>query len=175
MQQQVVGHGSAATAEPSNYATTGGRVTQPATTKGNHAAANYASLGVVTHPSALSNTEQAAQPGGALLNQTQQMAAGSKTGASGNILSPAGRLTVIDQIQNRPLMAATGTLNMMNEGIATYQSLTAELEQENSALEDLHMYFVAFYKRQRRIIEMADRKNSSTLEGNKKAAAKLQQ
>ena len=44
-------------------------------------------------------------------------------------------------------MAATGTLNMMNEGIATYQSLTAELEQENSALEDLHMYFVAFYKR----------------------------
>lgn len=36
---------------------------------------------------------------------------------------------------------------MMHEGLATYQSLTAELEQDKSALEDLHMYFVAFHKR----------------------------
>ena len=46
----------------------------------------------------------------------------------------------------------------------TYQSLTAELEQEKSALEDLHMFFVAFYKRQRRIIEMADRIKSTSIE-----------
>ena len=35
----------------------------------------------------------------------------------------------------------------------TYHSISAELEQENCALEDLHMFFVAFYKRQRKIIE----------------------
>ena len=44
-------------------------------------------------------------------------------------------------------MAGTGSQFMMHEGLATYQSLTAELEQDKSALEDLHMYFVAFYKR----------------------------
>ena len=42
----------------------------------------------------------------------------------------------------------------------TYQSLTAELDQEKSALEDLHMFFVAFYKRQRNIIERADAINN---------------
>ena len=35
----------------------------------------------------------------------------------------------------------------------TYHSISAELEGENSALEDLHMFFVAFYKRQRKITE----------------------
>jgi len=37
--------------------------------------------------------------------------------------------------------------------LMTYQSLSAELEQERSGLEDLHMFFVAFYKRQRQIVE----------------------
>ena len=55
---------------------------------------------------------------------------------------------------------------MMHEGLATYQSLTAELEQDKSALEDLHMYFVAFYKRQRRIIELADARRMTSVEQN---------
>ena len=75
-------------------------------------------------------------------------------------LSPAGRLTVLDQQANRlsghsqrnhGLQRTAGTTSQM-----TYQSLTAELEQENSNLEDLHMFFVAFYKRQRKIIERFD-------------------
>ena len=76
-------------------------------------------------------------------------------------LSPAGRLTVLEQQasrlsggpihRNHNLQRTAGTTSQM-----TYQSLTAELEQENSALEDLHMFFVAFYKRQRKIIERFD-------------------
>jgi len=37
-----------------------------------------------------------------------------------------------------------------------YSILTNELEQEN-ALEDMHMFFVAFHKRQKRIIEQAEK------------------
>lgn len=37
-----------------------------------------------------------------------------------------------------------------------YSILTNELEQENS-LEDMHMFFVAFHKRQKRIIEHAEK------------------
>ena len=71
-------------------------------------------------------------------------------------LSPAGRLTqqanrMSSQSKNR------NNLNMQRTAGAasqmTYHSISAELEQENSALEDLHMFFVAFYKRQRKIIE----------------------
>ena len=47
----------------------------------------------------------------------------------------------------------------VNAHFMTYQSLTAELDQENSALEDLHMFFVAFYKRQKKIIELAETHN----------------
>lgn len=39
----------------------------------------------------------------------------------------------------------------------TYQSLSAELDQERSGLEEMHMFFVAFYKRQRKIVEACDR------------------
>ena len=37
----------------------------------------------------------------------------------------------------------------------TYQSLTNELEHETS-LEDMHMFFVAFYRRQKKIIERSE-------------------
>ena len=38
----------------------------------------------------------------------------------------------------------------------TYQSLSAELEQEQSSLEDLHMFFVAFHRRRKQIIEQTE-------------------
>lgn len=41
-----------------------------------------------------------------------------------------------------------------------YQSLTNELETD-TALEDLHMFFVAFYQRQKRIIEMLEHKDKN--------------
>ena len=48
----------------------------------------------------------------------------------------------------------------------TYQSLSHELEQEKSSLEDLHMFFVAFYRRQRKIVEAADALERGAGEGD---------
>ena len=70
-------------------------------------------------------------------------------------LSPAGRLT--QQANRMSSQSKNRNINMQRTAGAasqmTYHSISAELEGENSALEDLHMFFVAFYKRQRKIIE----------------------
>ena len=80
------------------------------------------------------------------------------------VMSPTGRLTVLEQssnTQNRTkVMRSLPRPATVNAHFMTYQSLTAELDQEKSALEDLHMFFVAFYKRQRNIIERADAINN---------------
>ncbi len=73
-------------------------------------------------------------------------------------MSPAGRQTVLD-VHSVPNMVANSSLraaHQQNHYLMTYQSLSAELEQEKSGLEDMHMFFVAFYRRQRNIIENAD-------------------
>ena len=70
-----------------------------------------------------------------------------------SVVSPAGRLTAMENNHRYP---TTPVPAMIATQYMTYQSLTAELEQEQSALEDLHMFFVAFQQRKRKIIEQCD-------------------
>ena len=57
-----------------------------------------------------------------------------------------------------PQLGGTNSLKQaqLSSGLITYHSLSAELEQEKSGLEEMHMFFVAFHRRQRQIIEACD-------------------
>ena len=82
---------------------------------------------------------------GPQMNKTQDIA-NDQNDTKESQYHPAGRLTMIHQTQSHQ--------------ITHYQSLTNELEQE-TALEDMHMFFVAFYRRRKKIIEESELKIKS--------------
>ena len=69
-------------------------------------------------------------------------------------------LPIDKQLQNKQYssLGAKGDMRTLKtqQAMLNYSILTAELEQEQCDLEDLHMFFVAFNRKQRRIIERAE-------------------